>query len=335
MQPFEGMDWKDRQILFHLDEDGFQSASAIAKKIKTSKQVVSYRIAELQRKGILRRCCVIVNEAKIGYTFYKFYVKYKSVDKTTEEEMIGFFGRHPNVGLVDTCDGKYDMFIGVWARDTHHLYKVYKELFGTYGKYFEDVSVSIVETAYNSKRGYLIGKRTSSEVPLFGGEVEVNPQIDESDKKILAILSKEARSTLVDIANELVITPNTASNRIRKLKENGVIQGARIVLDRNKVGYLSYKVLVKVDSFDEKELRRFLRHVTQEPNIIDIDLCLGDWNIELDVEIENYEAFRKLMLELRTGFSKLIKSYDSLLVFHEHTYTYYPMGKEYYPISEL
>jgi len=334
MQPFEKMDWKDRQILFYLDEDAFQSASKIAKKIKTSKQVIIYRIAELQKKGILRRCCVIVNEAKIGYTFYKFYVKYKNVDKNVEKEMITFFGSNVNVGLVDTCDGKYDVFVGVWARDTHHLYKIYKELFGIYGKYFEDVSVSIVETAYNSKRGYLIEKRTSAEVPLFGGRVEVNPNIDELDKKILGILSNDARSRLVDIAKELKITPNTVSHRIKQLKKSGIVQGARIVLDRNKMGFLSYKVLVKVDSFDEMELQRFLRHVTQEPNIIDIDLCLGDWNIELDVEINDYDAFRKLMLGLRTNFSKLIKSYDSLLVFHEHTYTYYPMGKAYAPIKE-
>jgi DNA-binding Lrp family transcriptional regulator len=295
--------------------------------------VVSYRIAELQKNGILRRCCVIVNEAKIGYTFFKFYLKYKSVDKTLEEKMTHFFDSHEDVGLVDTCDGRFDMFVGVWARDTHHLYKVYKELFGVYGRYFEDISVSIVETAYNSKRGYLIGERTKAEVPLFGGEVELNPQIDELDKKILAILSKDARNRLVAIAKELKTTPAAVSYRIKKMKESGVIQGARIVLNRNLIGFLSYKVLVKVDSFDEVELTRFLRHVTQHPNIIDIDLCLGDWNIELDVEIEDYNAFRKLMLELRTNFAGLIKSYDSLLVFYEHTYTYYPMGKVYFPIK--
>lgn len=331
MKPFEGIDWKDRKILFYLDEDGFQPASEIAKKTRLSKQVVGYRIAELQRKGILRRCCVIVNEAKIGCTFFKFYLKYKSVDKKLEEEIISFFGNHPNVGLLDTCDGRFDMFIGVWARDTHHLYKVYKELFGKYGTHFEDISFSVVETAYNSKRGYLIGENTKSEVPLFGGEVDYSPSVDELDKKILAILSKDARSRLVDIAKELKVTPNAISYRIKKMKEAGIIQGARIVLDRNKIGYLSYKVLVKVDSFDEREVHRFLMHVTQHPNIIDIDLCLGDWNIEFDVEIEDYNAFRKLMLELRTGFSNLIKSYDSLLVFYEHTYTYYSMGKIYYP----
>jgi DNA-binding Lrp family transcriptional regulator len=298
-----------------------------------SKQVVGYRIAELQSKGILRRCCAIVNEAKLGYAFFKFYLKYKNVDKKLEEELITFFNGHPDVGLVDTCDGRFDMFLGVWAKDTHHLYKVYKKLFGEYGKYFEDITVSIVETAYNSKRGYLVGERTKSEVPLFGGEIDYSTQIDDIDKKILALLSKDARARLVDLAKVLKITPNAISYRIKSMRKRGIIQGARIVLDRNKIGLLSYKVLVKVDSFDESEVKRFLAHVTQHPNIIDIDLCLGDWNIELDVEIEDYNAFRKLMLELRTNFSNLIKSYDSLLVFYEHTYTYYPMGKTDCPIE--
>lgn len=333
MKPFEGIDWKDRQILFYLEEDGFQPASEIAKKTRLSKQVVGYRIAELQRKGILRRCCVIVNEAKLGHTFFKFYLKYKNVNKELEDEMVNYFNNHPDVGLLNTCDGRFDMYIGVWARDSHHLYMIHKDLFSKYGKYFEDLSLSIVETAYNSKRGYLIDKATIGEVPLFGGEVDPNPQIDELDKKILGMLSRDARTRLVDIAKELKVTPNAVSYRIKNMKKSGIIQGARIVLDRNKMGFLFYKVLVKVDSFEEKEVSRFLHYMAQHPNIVDVDLCLGDWNIEVDVEIESYDAFRKLMLELRTNFSNLIKNYDSLLVFHEHTYTYYPQGKKYYQIK--
>ncbi|HLC69145.1 MAG TPA: Lrp/AsnC family transcriptional regulator [Candidatus Bilamarchaeaceae archaeon] len=320
------LDETNRRILFALDEDAFQSLAALSRKTGISKQVIRYRMLEMQQKGILRRCCVIVNTAKIGLSFFKFYLKYKNVNKELESEMVEFFDANKNVGLVDTCDGKYDMFIGIWAKDTHELYNIYKSLFKDYGKFFEDITVSIVETAFNSKRGYLIGQYTSSEVPLFGGEI-TEIEIDDIDKKLLGLLSNNARMKLVDIAKVLKITPNAVSYRIKQLKARGVIQGARIVLDRNKIGYLTYKVLVKIDSFDEAEVRRFIRYLTQYPNIIDIDLCMGEWNVELDVEIENYQAFHELMIKLRTEFSKLIKNYDSLLVFAEHTYTYYPIGK--------
>lgn len=321
------LDDKDRRILFALDENAFQSLAALSRVTGLSKQVIRYRILDLQEKGILRRCCVIVNTARIGLSFFKFYLKYKNVDKELEKEIIDYFDANKHVGLVNTCDGKYDMYIGIWARDTHELYQIYKSLFKDYGKFFEDITVSIVETAFNSKRGYLIGKYTSSEVPLFGGELSV-VKIDSIDQKILGLLSNDARMKLSDLAKQLKITPNAVRYRIKKMKSEHVIQGARIVLDRNKFGYLTYKVLVKIDSFEENEVRRFIRYLTQHPNIIDIDLCMGEWNIELDVEIENYRAFHELMIQLRTEFSRLIKNYDSLLVFAEHTYTYYPLGKK-------
>src|SRR3989338_2842493 len=320
------LDDTNRRILFALDEDAFQSLAALSRKTGISKQVIRYRMLEMQQKGILRRCCVIVNTAKIGLSFFKFYLKYKNVNKELESEMVEFFDANKNVGLVDTCDGKYDMYVGIWAKDTHELYQIYKSLFKDYGKFFEDITVSIVETAFNSKRGYLIGKYTSSEVPLFGGELSP-VKVDTVDQKILGFLSNDARMKLSDLARQLKITPNAVRYLIKRMKSEHVIQGARIVLDRNKFGYLTYKVLVKIDSFEENEVRRFIRYLTQHPNIIDIDLCMGEWNVELDVEIESYRAFHELMIQLRTEFSRLIKNYDSLLVFAEHTYTYYPIGK--------
>ncbi len=320
------LDIKNRRILFALDEDAFASLATLSRKTGLSKTVIRYRMMDLQQSGILRRCCVIVNTARIGLSFFKFYLKYKNVPKELEKEMVEFFDSNKNVGLVDTCDGRYDMFIGIWARDTHELYNTYKVLFKDYGKFFEDITISLVETAFNSKRGYLIEKYTSSEVPLFGGEI-VHVSIDKLDQRILGLLSNDARMKLVDMARMLGITPTAVSYRIRQLKAKGVIQGARIVLDRSRFGYLTYKVLVKIDSFDETEVKRFIRYLTQHPNIIDIDLCMGQWNVELDVEIDNSHSFHELMLGLRTEFSTLIKNYDSLLVFAEHTYTYYPLGK--------
>ena len=209
----EQLDEKDRRILFALDENAFQSLAELSKVTGLSKQVIRYRMMDLQQKGILRRCCVIVNTAKIGLSFFKFYLKYKNVDKQLEKEMIEFFDSNDHVGLVDTCDGRFDMYVGIWARDTHELYQTYKSLFKDYGKFFEDITVSIVETAFNSKRGYLIGKYTSSEVPLFGGEI-IGVEIDEIDKKILGLLSKDARMKLVEMAKILRITPNAVSYRI-------------------------------------------------------------------------------------------------------------------------
>jgi len=321
------IDEKDKKILYYLDEDAFQPFSAIAKKTRLSKQVVAYRIEELKRKGILIKTCAIVNLAKLGYEFFKFYIKYEAITKEKETEVLRKLDAHPRVGYMCVCDGRFDLFIGVWATDIHDLYSISKEIFNRYKTNFKEIVVSAVEVAFNSKRGYLINLETKGEEPLFGGKVG-KIELDNTDKSIIRLLTEDARIKYVDIAQKTGITPAAVAYRIKNMKKNGIIEGARIVLDKSKIGYLTFKVLIKTGPVDEKDVGRFIKYASEDKNIVDIDLTLGDWDIELDIEVENHEKFHQIMLELRTAFPNVIHSYDSLLVFREHTYDYFPIGKE-------
>lgn len=321
------LDHKDRAILYHLDEDAFQPFSTIAKKTRLSKQVVAYRVEELKRKGLLIKTCTIINPAKLGYEFFKFYIKYKEVTKELENQMLKEFEAHSRVGYMCICDGRFDLFVGVWATDAHDLYSISKEVFKNYKVDFEEVVVSFVEVAFNSKRGYLIDQETKTEVPLFGGKIE-NIKLDHIDRQILNLITKDARMKYVEIAQKTKLTPAAVAYRIKNMKKTGVIQGARIVIDKSKIGYLAFKVLVKTGGTEEREITRFIKFAAQQKNIVDIDLTLGDWDIELDIEVENHERFHEIMLELRTAFPNVINSYDSILIFREHTYDYFPIGKE-------
>lgn len=322
-----GLDIKDRKILYYLDEDAFQPLSALARKTGLSKQVVAYRIAELKKQGILRKTCAIINLAKLGYAFYKFYIKYKAMAKEQEADMLRVLDAHPRVGYMGVCDGRFDLFVGVWAKGTHDLYAIHQSLFTKYKSAFEETVLSSVEIAFNSKRGYLLPSETKSEAPLFGGPVQ-EISMDETDKKIIRLLSQDARIKYTEIARTVGLTPAAVGYRIKHLRAERIVEGARIVLDKSKIGYLAFKVLIKTGSVEEKHVRRFIRHAVQEKNIVDIDLTLGDWDIELDVEVENHEKFHRLMLDLRSAFPDVIQGCDSLLVFQEYTYDYFPIGKK-------
>lgn len=321
-----GLDSKDMKLLYFLDEDAFQPLSLIAKKTRLSKQSAAYRIGELKRRGVLLKTCAIINPSLLGFEFCKFFIKYKTMPKEQEELMLKELGAHSRVGYMCVCDGKFDLFVGVWAKGSHDLYSVSRELFTKYKASFEAISSSSVALAFNSKRGYLIGQETRSRVPLFGG-VLTAVHIDDIDTRILRFLSEDARVKYTEIARGVGLTPAAVGYRIKRLKKSRVIEGARVVLDKQKLGYLAYKVLIKTGPVQERSINQFIAHATQEKNVVDIDLTLGDWDIEMDVEVESYEKFHELMLGLRTNFPDVIYGYDSLLVFKEHTYDYFPIGK--------
>lgn len=60
---------------------------------------------------------------------------------------------------------------------------------------------------------------------------------DEIDKQILEILSRDGRTKFTKIAKTINRTEGTVRNRIRRLREQGVIQGFRVITDPENLGY--------------------------------------------------------------------------------------------------
>ncbi len=59
-----------------------------------------------------------------------------------------------------------------------------------------------------------------------GGALQVGSvdRIDERDRQIVAILTKDARSSLRDIAKDVTLSPSSIRTRIARLVENGFIE---------------------------------------------------------------------------------------------------------------
>jgi Lrp/AsnC family leucine-responsive transcriptional regulator len=62
------------------------------------------------------------------------------------------------------------------------------------------------------------------------------PILDEKDAKILEILQKDGRTTNVELARAVELTPSTTLERVRKLEERGLIKGYTAILDPQALG---------------------------------------------------------------------------------------------------
>lgn len=68
-------------------------------------------------------------------------------------------------------------------------------------------------------------------------------KLDEKDKAILAVLSRNARTTLASIANLIKISDVATKKRLRKLESRGVIVGYRVVVNPKELGYEAVAVV--------------------------------------------------------------------------------------------
>ncbi|MFB6203051.1 MAG: Lrp/AsnC family transcriptional regulator [Candidatus Nanohaloarchaea archaeon] len=62
-------------------------------------------------------------------------------------------------------------------------------------------------------------------------------KIDDTDLKILEELREDGRRSLRQIAENLDLSPSTASNRFKKMKEEGVIKGFFPEIDHEAIGF--------------------------------------------------------------------------------------------------
>src|SRR3990167_818252 len=196
------LDVKDRKILYELDINSRQSNSEIAKKVGLSKQVVGFRIKRLIKEKIISFFYSVIDISKLGFTVHKNFLRLQNLDREKEKELIDFLVNHPNIVWVASCDGRFDLAFGTWAKDMAFLNKTITELNKEFGAYISERQIATILYGEYFHRDYLIGKSSDSRESFFGS-IPAPVDIDNYDWKILLELGKDARITSLGIAQRV------------------------------------------------------------------------------------------------------------------------------------
>jgi DNA-binding Lrp family transcriptional regulator len=142
--------------------------------------------------------------------------------------------------------------------------------------------------------------------------------------KILRILAHNSRTPVTEIAKKADISVKTALSRIKKLEKRGVIYGYRISLNLEKIGYQFFKCFISLKKADSDVLKELIHYCQENPNIIHLVECVGDWELEPEFEIESFEKFQETLEEIRNRFGSLIKNIETINILKENDYVCLP-----------
>ena len=117
-------------------------------------------------------------------------------------------------------------------------------------------------------------------------------KIDVLDKKILQILQADGEVSLDEIAQRVHSSRTPVWNRIRKMKESGVIRKIAADLDPEKIGLNScFFVLVRTSAHASEWLNRFTQAIESLPEIVEAHRLAGDIDYILKVYVADAHAF--------------------------------------------
>ncbi|RYM33452.1 Lrp/AsnC family transcriptional regulator [Brumimicrobium glaciale] len=119
-------------------------------------------------------------------------------------------------------------------------------------------------------------------------------EIDELDREIIALLKRDAKLSIKEIANLVGITTTPVHNRIKKLEKSGVIEKYVAVIDNRKLNNGMYVFCsVSLDVQKLKEIEIFKEEIRKLPEVLECYLMGGANDFLLKVMVKDLDAYHQ------------------------------------------
>ena len=117
-------------------------------------------------------------------------------------------------------------------------------------------------------------------------------RLDDLDRKILRALQADAGQSLDDIAKAAGSSKTPVWNRIRKMREAGVIGQQTVLLDPEALGFEAcFFVLIRTSAHEADWQARFLKALKSRPEVLEAHRLAGDIDYILKVRVRNARAY--------------------------------------------
>jgi Lrp/AsnC family transcriptional regulator len=117
-------------------------------------------------------------------------------------------------------------------------------------------------------------------------------RLDEMDRKILAELQEDAAQSLDEIAKKVGSSKTPVWNRIKRMKQSGVILRQTALLDAEALGLEAcFFVLIRTSEHEAEWQAKFLKSLRERPEVLEAHRLAGDIDYILKVRVKNARAY--------------------------------------------
>ncbi|MEJ1991748.1 MAG: Lrp/AsnC family transcriptional regulator [Maritimibacter sp.] len=117
-------------------------------------------------------------------------------------------------------------------------------------------------------------------------------RLDGIDRKILSELQEDASQSLDTIAAKVGSSKTPVWNRIRKMREAGVIGPQTVVVDAETLGFEAcFFVLVRTSEHEADWQDKFLKVLRERPEVMEAHRLAGEIDYILKVRVKNARAY--------------------------------------------
>lgn len=320
----EDLDNFDKRIMHELYVNSRMPLSALAKKLRMSKQRLNYRIQKLHREGSIKAFITMIDRAKLGYTFDMFCYE---VSPYSEAQENAVFKRllALNPSMLFKTDGKWNLMIGFVVSNVYELSEKEQQC------HFVLRGHIVKEYHFLHMRSLRYRMPLSDEevrTPIFVlGNQSIPLHLDEKDIRILSALSINARASYLELSQKLKMPPETIRYRIKQLEKNRAILGYSISVNPNLYAAHHYRMYVKLSVPDAKTLEAVLSYVSSIPQVTRVVTMVGEYSFFYDIVVVDGLEMRRIKDLVDHKFFKYLSDQEPIRIYEEYRYSHFPCLK--------
>ncbi len=145
---------------------------------------------------------------------------------------------------------------------------------------------------------------------------EEQPDLDEIDVRILALLQEHCKTPLAKIGERVGLSAPAVIERIKKLEESGVIVGYRALIDPRKLGH-DIGAFIGVLTSHPSGIRDVEERIAGRPEVLECHHVTGGYTLLLKVRTADTSSLEELISHLRAieGVTRT----ETMVVLSTHT----------------
>ena len=121
--------------------------------------------------------------------------------------------------------------------------------------------------------------------------------MDDKDRQLIALLRQNARTPVAALAQTLRVSRGTVQNRINRLLERGTIEGFTIRVHA-EAEPARVRAIMMIGVEGERS-ERIIKQLRGHPEIAAVHTTNGRWDLVLELNTENLQAFDQALHRIR------------------------------------
>jgi Lrp/AsnC family transcriptional regulator, regulator for asnA, asnC and gidA len=296
------IDSTDAKILKMLLAESRTSFTEISKQCHITVGAVRMRYKRLWRQGIINGEVTIVNPHCLGY---RHIIDLGIItDSENEKGAADYLKTKPYLSCLLTHLGSYTFYTRVALRDLNRLAQIIEDLESN--QKIKHVDAIIWAEGVNVEfptnltiKPLMDDGFTKNQRPALANIDQSPIRIDEIDRKIAHIVSKNSRTPFRQIAQQVGVSTKTVIQRYKKLR-GPLLTHSCITLDLNRLGYSALANLyIKVSN--RGKMTEIYNQLLEIPNIIVILRLLSVYDLYVAIALEDFTK----MFEVANQINKI------------------------------